>query len=65
MQGAEWTGCEMRQDHPTGTHYKDERTIDLDISKQGDGIRGQGEGSGSGGKVVVAWAGSGGRSKER
>jgi len=29
------------------SHHKDKRTIDLDISKQGDGIRG------AGGKVVL------------
>ena len=43
IQGAEWTGCEM------STCYKDDRTIDLDISKQGRRIREQG-------KVVVAGA---------
>ena len=33
---------EMR-DSQSSTQYKDERTIDLNINKQGDGIREQGE----------------------
>ena len=50
MEGAEWTGCEI------STCHKDDRTIDLDISKKGRRIREQGEGSGSGGEVVVMGA---------
>jgi len=49
MKGTPYAGrgMEMRQDHQSSAYHKDERTTDLDISKQGDGIRGQGESNGS------------------
>ena len=60
MQGAEWTGCEMRQDDQSikaDITRTSGRSIWMDISKQGDGIRGAG--------VVAGEQSSGGRSKAR
>ena len=31
------------RDYQSSTHYKDEQTIDLNINKQGEGIREQGK----------------------